>query len=242
LGLAAAGGSVRRFFRGLVRNVEDTGDLSLPAATSRIADVPADEAAGFLARLKPPHRLLLHLSEGMSERARRHFTDLHLPDGRWALAPTLIGIHATALTADDFAVLAAHGVGIVWSPLSNLLLYGGTADVAAAQAAGVRVALGGDWSPSGSKNLLGELKAARAAAPEQVRDVDLIAMATRTPAALLGWKGRSACLRPAPTPTCSSSTTPTPRPPIPTARCWRPRRTTSVWWSSAASPGSADPR
>jgi hypothetical protein len=189
LGLAAAGGSVRRFFRGLVRNVEDTGDPQLPAATSRIADVPADEAAGFLARLKPPHRLLLHLSEGISERARRHFTDLHLADGQWALAPTLIGIHATALTADDFAVLAAHGVGIVWSPLSNLLLYGGTADVAAAQAAGVRVALGGDWSPSGSKNLLGELKAARAAAPEQVGDVDLIAMATRTPAALLGWEG-----------------------------------------------------
>jgi cytosine/adenosine deaminase-related metal-dependent hydrolase len=189
LGLAAAGGSVRRFFRGLVRNVEDTGNPKLPAATSRIADVPADEAAGFLDRLKPPHRLLLHLSEGISERARRHFLDLHLAADRWALGPTLIGIHATALTAPDFAVLAEHGVGIVWSPLSNLLLYGQTADVAAAQAAGVHIALGGDWSPSGCKNLLGELKAARAAAPAEVPDADLVAMATRTPAALLGWEG-----------------------------------------------------
>ena len=50
---------------------------------------------------------------------------------------------------------------MVWSPLSNLLLYGATADVAAAQAAGVSIGLGSDWSPAGSKNLLGELKVAR---------------------------------------------------------------------------------
>ena len=49
---------------------------------------------------------------------------------------------------------------MVWSPMSNLLLYGGTADIAAALAAGVRIGIGSDWSPSGSKNLLGELKVA----------------------------------------------------------------------------------
>ena len=35
-----------------------------------------------------------------------------------------------------------------------------TTDVLAARAAGVRICLGADWSPSGSKNLLGELKVA----------------------------------------------------------------------------------
>ena len=49
---------------------------------------------------------------------------------------------------------------MVWSPLSNLLLYGATARVDAAKRAGVRIGLGSDWSPSGSKNLLGELKVA----------------------------------------------------------------------------------
>lgn len=190
LGLASAGGSVRRFYRGLVRNVEDSGDPTLPAATSHIADVSPAEAPAFAKRLKPPHRLLLHLAEGIGEQARSHFLDLKLPDGSWALAPTLIGIHAAALTEQDFGVLAAHEVGIVWSPLSNLLLYGGTADIPAARAAGVRIALGADWSPSGSKNLLGELKAARAAAPADVPDADLVAMATRTPADLLGWGGQ----------------------------------------------------
>jgi hypothetical protein len=190
IGLAANQGKVRRFYRGLIRNVEDSGDPTLPAAGSHIADVSAKDARAFLDQLKPPHRLLLHLAEGIGDSARRHFLDLRLSDSEWALAPTLIGIHAAALTPEDFAVLAAHEVGIVWSPLSNLLLYGGTADIAAARAAGVRIALGADWSPSGSKNLLGELKAARAAAPADVTDAELVAMATRTPAELLGWAGQ----------------------------------------------------
>ena len=79
---------------------------------------------------------------------------------------------------------------MVWSPLSNLLLYGQTADLGAALAAGVPVALGSDWAPSGSKNLLGELKVARLAAAAAGADLptrDLVAMATRTPAAMLGW-------------------------------------------------------
>ena len=49
---------------------------------------------------------------------------------------------------------------MIWSPLSNLLLYGGTAHVDAAREAGVTIGLGSDWSPTGSKNLLGELKVA----------------------------------------------------------------------------------
>jgi len=49
---------------------------------------------------------------------------------------------------------------MVWSPLSNYLLYGGTADIQAAAASGIKMALGSDWAPSGSKSLLGELKVA----------------------------------------------------------------------------------
>ena len=48
----------------------------------------------------------------------------------------------------------------MWSPFSNLWLYGKTTDVATAQSNGMRICLGADWSPSGSKSLLGELKVA----------------------------------------------------------------------------------
>ena len=49
---------------------------------------------------------------------------------------------------------------LVWSPLSNLLLYGKTSLVYDALKAGVVVSLGTDWSRSGSRNLLDELKIA----------------------------------------------------------------------------------
>ena len=79
---------------------------------------------------------------------------------------------------------------MVWSPFSNLLLYGQTADVGAARRHDVPIALGSDWSPSGSKNLLGELKVARLAAADlevDVTDHELVTMVTRTPARMLGW-------------------------------------------------------
>ena len=102
-----------------------------------------------------------------------------------------MAIHANGLEAGDFAVLHDHGVGIVWSPLSNLLLYGGTTNIAAAHANDVPVALGSDWSPSGSRNLLAELKIARIVnaglSPSPYKDRDLVAMATRNPATMLGW-------------------------------------------------------
>ena len=53
------------------------------------------------------------------------------------------------------------------------------------------VALGSDWSPSGSRNLLAELKVARivnaSLSPKPYTDREIVAMATRNPATMLGW-------------------------------------------------------
>ena len=88
-------------------------------------------------------------------------------------------------------MLAQHGGSIIWSPLSNLLLYGATARVEEARRAGVRIGLGSDWSPSGSKNLLGELKVAWLYSKHLLGGLfsarDLLAMATRDAAAILKW-------------------------------------------------------
>ena len=54
----------------------------------------------------------------------------------------------------------------------------------------MRIGLGSDWSPTGSKNLLGELKVARlasASADTAFSDRELVAMATRNAAGILGW-------------------------------------------------------
>jgi 5-methylthioadenosine/S-adenosylhomocysteine deaminase len=151
--------------------------------------VEAQSAQKFLARLKRETCFLLHLSEGLDAKAREHFLALNFAPNEWAITPQLAGIHCDALKPEDFTVLGQLGGAMVWSPLSNLLLYGGTADVAAAIAAGVRIGIGSDWSPSGSKNLLGELKAAWLVA-QQIGGLarhDIIAMATRTAAKILGW-------------------------------------------------------
>lgn len=181
---------IRSFYRGVVRNVEDTDDPDLPEAGTRIGDVEAEGAEEFLERLRESSCLLLHLSEGRDERARQHFEALRMQDGGWAITPALAGIHCAALTAEDFRVLADNGGAMVWSPLSNLLLYGETADIRAAKESGVRIGVGSDWSPSGSKNLLGELKVARVISAEQglgFSDRELLAMATRNAAEILRW-------------------------------------------------------
>ncbi len=179
-----------KHFRGLVRNVEATGDPALPPAATHIADVEATDREKFLKRISGSQKMILHLAEGTDESAHNHFAALQGPDNEWAITSNLVGIHCVALTDDDFAVMNAHGGSMVWSPFSNLLLYGATAKVGAARSHGVPIALGSDWSPSGSINLLGELKVARLAAPgadATLTDEDLVAMATCVPARMLGW-------------------------------------------------------
>lgn len=79
-------------------------------------------------------------------------------------APQTTLIHATALNAADFATMAMHQMQIVWSPRSNVFLYGSgtdltkTTDIQAAMAAGVQVSIAPDWSMGGSQNMLDEMR------------------------------------------------------------------------------------
>ena len=198
-GITLAKSAIVSHFRGLVRNVESTHDTQLKPAATHIADIDSTDAEHFLARISGSQKLILHLSEGIDAHAHDAFAALHLPDGRWAITDNLIGIHCVALTAQDFTTFGQHGGSMVWSPLSNLLLYGQTADLGAALAAGVPVALGSDWAPSGSKNLLGELKVAQAVAPTvgaTLTALDLVRMVTTAPATMLGWDNHLGALEP----------------------------------------------
>jgi hypothetical protein len=194
----ASNAGIQRFYRGLVRNVEQTDEADLFEAQARIPDMTAKDAKSFLARLKKEDScFLLHLSEGVTttdrpdSMARKHFLALEVAPGTWALNGVFAGIHSAGLLPQDFEVLAQHQSSIVWSPLSNLLLYGGTARVKAAREAGVRIGLGSDWSPTGSKNLLGELKIAWLYSEHELNGLftarDVVAMATRDAAKIVKW-------------------------------------------------------
>jgi 5-methylthioadenosine/S-adenosylhomocysteine deaminase len=183
---------VTAFYQGVVRNVERNGGDGLPPAGTRISDVEATDADAFLRRLQRSSCLLLHLAEGTGDAARQHFLSLRLDGGDWAITKALAGIHCVALQRADFDVMAMRNAAMVWSPFSNLLLYGSTARIDQAKAAGLAISIGSDWSPSGSKNLLGELKAARLfdAGGDVFSDRQLIALATREAARILNWDSK----------------------------------------------------
>jgi cytosine/adenosine deaminase-related metal-dependent hydrolase len=109
-----------------------------------------------------------HTSEGIDATARNEFLcetsatyDSHMPGGsnNLLLAKTAM-IHAIGLQVSDYGAMAAAGTGLIWSPRSNITLYGDTARVATAARLGIKIALGTDWLPSGSMNLLRELTCA----------------------------------------------------------------------------------
>lgn len=187
-GLSASNSGAKKWYKGLTRNVEAPRDAAFPAAGGQTLDyAPEDITTKLVTALKRDRPFFYHLSEGTDPDARQCFLDLEYTANTWAIDSDLIPIHCTE--AGDFSRLKA-AAGMVWSPLSNLLLYGRTANVAAAKEAGVPIAIGSDWSPSGSKNLLGELKIARIVSDNQgglFTPEEFVRMVTSAPAKMLGW-------------------------------------------------------
>jgi cytosine/adenosine deaminase-related metal-dependent hydrolase len=148
---------------------------------------PADRAA-LRARIDAGevNAVYVHLAEGTDAGSRQEFRDL-VDSG--LLTPATVIIHGTALQPADLDEVAAAGASLVWSPQSNLRLYGSTTLAGAALARGIRVGLGADWLPSGSPSLLAELKVARQALIEEGRPAtarDLVRMVTIDAAGIAG--------------------------------------------------------
>ena len=129
--------------------------------TVYVSALPLRDDAAYEAQAAAPEgqaRLRLPPLRGHGPQAHRASTTRCATRTACARAwPPSTARRSSSANYDEWAPL---GGSIVWSPFSNLWLYRGTTDVLAARAAGVRICLGADWSPSGSKNLLGELKVA----------------------------------------------------------------------------------
>jgi 5-methylthioadenosine/S-adenosylhomocysteine deaminase len=143
--------------------------------------------------------LIYHVAEGKpGSVVHDEFVDLSKTG---CLQPGLLSVHATALTTDDFKLwqTRVHEANpnmygtLVWSPFSNLWLYHQTTDVVTAHKQKLRIALGSDWSPSGTKHVLGELKVADILNKRHFNrtftDLDLCAMVTANPGDALALAG-----------------------------------------------------
>jgi len=191
---SVVGGMYSACDQGLARNLDydaelgsGLGEIIYNVFPLTMSEYDVAQAVAALSA-KPRGSLLIHIAEGSPHdaSAAREFSEL---EGRGLLKPGVSLIHGVALTPQNFASMAKAGVGLIWSPRSNIELYGDTGNVAAAKAAQVLMALAPDWSPTGSDGLLSELNYAsvwnqtQPTAPFTERD--LVMMATSNAASLV---------------------------------------------------------
>jgi cytosine/adenosine deaminase-related metal-dependent hydrolase len=142
----------------------------------------------------------IHLSEGIDQLSLLEFDELKRLG---LLRKETVIIHGTALGTEQFEQMGRAQMSLVWSPVSNFLLYGRTTNISAASSAGINIALGSDWSLSGTKNLLGELKIVRASLARQnggeenaAQRASILRMATINGAKAFGKSGFVGAIKP----------------------------------------------
>ena len=90
--------------------------------------------------------LLIHVAEG-SAVDTESTVEFRALKGLGILGEHTAIIHGAALGSDDFREMRASSTALIWSPRSNMELYGSTANVGDALRQGVTIALAPDWSP-----------------------------------------------------------------------------------------------
>lgn len=202
-GTTAIQGSIdNSCIRGLVRNLDFNSGLygsGISEKLYHVLDVGKLDTtkAGELRKKIGENSLtsfLIHLAEGKPTdvQSRLEFgtlSELGLITGATGI------IHGTALGPEEFQIMHDRGAKLIWSPRSNLALYGQVTDVMEAVKHNVPIALSPDWSITGSDNMLQELKIARDynnALPEKVwrNDKELVLQVTLTPARIAAVEGR----------------------------------------------------
>lgn len=100
-----------------------------------------------------------HISEGVSQAARNELT-CTTAGALDVVEPQTAIVHAVAVTPTEAKAIYDERAWVIWSPRSNVSLYGNTAPVTLLDNMGVGIALGTDWLLSGSMNLSRELRCA----------------------------------------------------------------------------------
>ncbi|MCK5057517.1 MAG: amidohydrolase family protein [Candidatus Aminicenantes bacterium] len=197
-GIKTRNGFKKSYFQGSIRNIEETDDDRLPEAGGTIMDLWMQpyKIENFRRQLENRQAYFYHLSEGVDAGSRRHFLNLVNND---LVAESLVAIHALGLHPEDYKLMADKGSKIVWSPFSNMLLYGQTINLQALLESGASFAIGCDWAPSGGKNLLQELKVAQIESRRQGVELSaerLVRAVTSEAAKIVSWHPYLGLIRP----------------------------------------------
>ncbi|MCO4744882.1 MAG: amidohydrolase family protein [Proteobacteria bacterium] len=132
---------------------DSDGQLAATGCSEYQLDTPT--ALGFRVYLP-------HIAEGIDAEAQNEFLCLSSDSngGIDLIAPNTSIIHGVGVSPANIGDISDSGSKLVWSPRSNVSLYGFTAPVTTYDAMGVPIAMGTDWTPSGSAQMLRELACA----------------------------------------------------------------------------------
>jgi len=186
----------------LVRNVEDEtfgGQVGHNQVLASTLTLKTEQLGARANRMRQGVSFFYHCAEGRpGSIVTREYDAVH---SAGCLQQGLVAIHTSAVDAAKYAEWSSEPGAIVWSPFSNLWLYGTTTDVAAARARGLNVCIGSDWAPSGTRNVLGELKVASLVNEEKgwgLTPFELVKMITANPGDALAraWRIQAGRLQP----------------------------------------------
>lgn len=164
----------------IIREHIGGGELRALLDPSCLTTDDARELGAFLRGAE--NRLFVHCAEGLDSFGRREFDTLE----RCGLvtARTVL-VHGLGLGQAHWSRTAASQATLIWSPTSNLTLYGQTLDPRLVLDLGIDVVIGPDWPLTGGSTTLDELVVARKLAP-WIDPRVLVGMVTQLPARLVG--------------------------------------------------------
>lgn len=161
---------------GLVRNADQTGDRTEGADLPYVDNetFPLDDGnetqredcdwdyKRTVREIWAEDAYVPHIAEGINDRAHEEFRcqSTNFDGGQDAVLPNAAHIHSIGLDAQDYLDMVQDGTTLIWSPRSNIALYGQTANVTLFDTLGGTLALGTDWSYSGSISMVRELACA----------------------------------------------------------------------------------
>ena len=173
----------RACLEGGVRNADHDHQLQhdhLRTTIDSPRNITDDQAQNYLASFTDPQepitRFAVHMAEGYAgsdvteefasfagrdPRDNRHRGVSLLQGGRAVL------IHAVGVSDEELEEIAMTGSHVVWSPSSNMVLYGRTANIGRILELDISLGLGPDWTISGEDDMLAEIRYAHRWAIEQ---------------------------------------------------------------------------
>ncbi|MEM7677575.1 MAG: amidohydrolase family protein, partial [Myxococcota bacterium] len=202
---------------GLLRNLDRANQEGLDEPAVFYSTFPLDDISGRTRnadcsydgfdspddnRFQQSQAYTPHIAEGIDQAARNEFICQSggRSDGVDIMTDKTAVIHGIGLTADDWALMGARQSGLIWSARTNIDLYGITADVITAAQSGVQIALGTDWTATGSMNILRELRCVDSYNRDYLdgffSDRSLVDMATKNAAGVLRIDDRLGVLAP----------------------------------------------